>query len=126
MKAKYEKRLEHEKEKLRQEIAETRAEIDRLRGYLKIEVDPSADEGDPDFYEREKNLALVQSLEHKVESLEWALRLAEQGIYGTCERCGQRIDPARLEIMPEATLCVECKTELERGARRKTQARARL
>jgi len=32
------------------------------------------------------------------------LKQAEEGSYGICERCGEPIDPARLEIVPEA-LC---------------------
>jgi RNA polymerase-binding transcription factor DksA len=44
--------------------------------------------------------------------------LAKQGKYGICESCGERIDPARLEILPEATLCLNCQRELERTRRR--------
>jgi DnaK suppressor protein len=40
------------------------------------------------------------------------------GNYGICERCGQQIDPARLEALPDTTLCLKCKQEIERLARR--------
>jgi DnaK suppressor protein len=116
MKTKEEKTLE--RAKLKEEYEQTLFEVERLRETLKIEVDPSADEGDPDLYEREKNLALLQTLEHRLQSLEWALQLLDRGEYGVCERCGQRIDPARLKIVPETTLCVKCKAELERMAKR--------
>jgi DnaK suppressor protein len=39
-------------------------------------------------------------------------------MYGICERCGKPIDPARLATLPETTLCVKCKNELEKAARR--------
>jgi DnaK suppressor protein len=103
-----------EREKLEREREETQHKLERMREYLRYEIDASIDEGDPDIYEREKNLALVQSLERKLESITHALRLVEAGTYGICERCGETIDPARLEALPDATLCLKCKTEVER------------
>jgi DnaK suppressor protein len=104
-------------ERLQKERERTLVELGRLREALKSEVDPDADEGDPDLVEREKVMALVQRLERKLESVDDALRQAQKGTYGICERCGESIDPARLEIVPEATLCVKCKAIVERQAR---------
>ena len=81
-------------------------------------AEPSADEADADAYEREKTFALVQSLQRKLELIDRAIHLAKQGTYGICEDCGARIDPARLEILPQATLCLKCQRELERRNRR--------
>ena len=106
--------------KLQEEREQVHLELDRLREALKIEVDPDADEGDPDLVEREKVMALVQGLERKLESIEYALRQAQEGTYGICERCGEPIDPARLEVVPEATLCVQCKSIVERQSRIRT------
>lgn len=108
--------------KLEKEREQTLLDLERLREAFKSEVDPDADEGDPDLVEREKVLALVQGMERKLESIEHALRQAEEGMYGVCERCGEPIDPARLEIVPEATLCVKCKTIVEQGTRVGTAA----
>lgn len=104
-------------EKLRQERQQIVTELERLRDSLRAEVDPDADEGDPDLVEREKVMALVQTLEHRLELVDYALRQAQEGTYGICERCGEPIDPARLEAVPETTLCVKCKTIAERQAR---------
>ncbi len=106
--------------KLQEEREQAHLELDRLREALKVEVDPDADEGDPDLVEREKVMALVQGLERKLESIEYALRQAQEGTYGICERCGEPIDPARLEVVPEATLCVQCKSIVERQSRVRT------
>jgi DnaK suppressor protein len=103
-------KLEHEREHLL-------VEVERLRAALKTEVDPDADEGDPDLVEREKVIALVSTMEHRLEAVEYALRQAEDGVYGICERCGEPIDPARLEALPEATLCIKCKAIVERMPR---------
>lgn len=107
---------EREKKKLEKERAETLAELDHLREYLRGEVDADEEEADPDLYEREKTLALIRTFEDKLESIEQALRLAERGTYGICERCGEKIDPARLEALPHTTLCVKCKSQMERIA----------
>ncbi len=105
-----------EKKKLQEEHAATLAELDHLREYLRGEVDADAEEADPDLYEREKTLALIRALENKLESIKQALRLAERGTYGICERCGEKIDPARLEALPHTTFCVNCKSQMERTA----------
>jgi DnaK suppressor protein len=107
---------EQEKKKLQEEREETLTELDHLREYLRGEVDADAEEADPDLYEREKTLALIRTLENKLESIEQALRLAEKGGYGICERCGEKIDPARLKALPHTTLCVKCKSQMERIA----------
>jgi DnaK suppressor protein len=109
-------------QKLKEERQQALVELDRLREALKAEVDPDADEGDPDLVEREKVMALVQSLERKLESIDYALRQTQGGTYGICERCGEPIDPARLEIVPETTLCVKCKAIVERQTRLGTPA----
>jgi RNA polymerase-binding transcription factor DksA len=107
---------EQEKATLEKERAETLVELDRLREYLRSEVDPDEEEADPDIYEREKTLALIRTWENKLASIEQALRLAEKGTYGICESCGEKIDPARLEALPHTTFCVKCKSQMERVA----------
>lgn len=99
---------------LLKEREEVLRELSYLREALKIEVDSDLDEGDPDLVEREKTVSLVQAMERRLESIEYAIEQAESGHYGVCERCGQPIDPERLEIFPEATLCVSCKQIVER------------
>ena len=104
-------------EKLEEEREQAVEELMRLREALKLEVDPDADEGDPDLAEREKVLALAQGVARKLESIDYALRQVQKGLYGICESCQQPINPARLEVVPEATLCVGCKSIAERGMR---------
>ncbi len=94
-------------------------DMDHLRSDLRNMAEPSADEADLDAYEREKTLALIQTLERKLDSINHALQMARNGTYGICESCGERIDPARLEILPEATLCLDCQRKKERRNKRR-------
>jgi DnaK suppressor protein len=100
--------------RLRETREEILEDIEGLRTELRSMAEPSADEADVDAYEREKTWALLQRLQSKLESVERAIQAAEKGTYGICEDCGQRIDPARLEILPEATLCLDCQRKFER------------
>ncbi len=105
-------------EKLEEEREQTLFELERLKETLvQAEIDPDADEGDPDLTERETTMSLVQGLARKLEAIEHALAKAQQGLYGICERCMKPINPERLEIVPEATLCVKCKGIVERESR---------
>jgi DnaK suppressor protein len=104
-------------EKLQAERAQTLLQLTRLQETLKSEVDAEFDEADPSFVEQESALALAQALEHKLASIDYALRQAQNGAYGICESCGEPIDPARLEAVPETTLCLKCKVVEERRIR---------
>ncbi len=43
-----------------------------------------------------------------LEKLNNALQRIEKGTYGTCIRCGNEIPKGRLELVPEALICVPC------------------
>jgi RNA polymerase-binding transcription factor DksA len=111
--------------KLQAERDRTQAELKRLRSYLEAEVERITESGEDsvdaaaDIYEREKTLAIIQTLERKLAAIERALRAAEKGGYGICEICGEPIDPARLAAMPHTTTCIKCQEKLERTQHRK-------
>jgi len=50
----------------------------------------------------------------RLAQAELALARIEAGTYGVCQKCGQSIDVARLEVLPAATLCVDCQRKAER------------
>lgn len=104
--------------RLESERQETIEEIEHLRTDMRNMAEPSADEADIDAYEREKTWALIQTLQRKLESIDHAIRSTQNGTYGICESCGSRIDPARLEILPQATHCLQCQRALERRNRK--------
>ena len=115
--------IARERHKLLDEQKRIAGELERLREALKVEVDVDAEEGDPDLIEREKNVALVSQLEAKLTRVQAALRAIEKGKYGTCERCSKEIPTERLDVRPDATLCVTCQAEVEKLIKRGLLAR---
>ncbi len=95
-----------EKQVLSEDRAHVIEELTHLREFLQAEVDVEPDEGDAEIFEREKNAALIAVLEHKLRDIDAALQSIEKGRYGICERCNQPIEIARLEVKPDATLCL--------------------
>lgn len=112
-----------EKQKLQEEHTQIAEELENLRELMQAEVDVEPDEGDAEIFEREKNAALIAVLERKLSDIETALRSIEKGQYGTCERCGKQIELERLEVKPDATLCLNCQQEVERLTRRNRPTR---
>lgn len=66
-------------------------------------------------YERELDQGLEESAEDVLTKIDVALSKVEEGTYGMCESCGKPIGEERLEAMPWATLCIDCKRLEERG-----------
>ena len=73
-----------------------------------------ADQGS-DCNEHEKSFYLVSLEGDILEQLDDALRRIEEGSFGKCVLCGKEINKKRLEAIPYAKLCLECKTLEERG-----------
>ncbi len=63
-------------------------------------------------FEQAKELALHENARRLLEQVEAALQRFEEGTYGLCENCGAEIDPARLNALPYATLCIRCQQRL--------------
>jgi DnaK suppressor protein len=55
-----------------------------------------------------------ESLESTRDRVRAALERLAEGTYGTCEHCGTAIDPRRLRVAPESTLCIECARTAQR------------
>jgi RNA polymerase-binding protein DksA len=53
----------------------------------------------------------------RLKLIDSALTRIEQGKYGLCMKCGKRIPQDRLEAIPYALMCIECKTADERRNR---------
>ena len=103
---------------LEKERDEILAELKRLRELARSTVSADIGEGDPKEMERDLARSLIVVHERQLAAIEQALAEARRGHYGICERCGQPIDPERLEAIPEATLCITCKQIVEKRGHR--------
>jgi RNA polymerase-binding transcription factor DksA len=81
------------------------------------------EEGASEAFELEKRLALEKRLMVTLAEVEHALRKFEEGTYGVCDTCGRSVEIARLEVLPQANLCLNCKALQSKNARGKFPAR---
>lgn len=71
-----------------------------------------ADSGSATF-ERERDLSLFENLKDVLSRIDRALKKIETEKYGVCIRCGNNIPFERLQAIPYAELCIECKKKEE-------------
>jgi DnaK suppressor protein len=106
-------------------LSSLRGELLRQRDHLREEVesqgaDPDSDDvtfvDDMGFAdrshsteERSRLISVVRALRSNLLDVERALEKMDAGTYGVCERCGTRISRDRLEALPWAVLCIDCK-----------------
>ena len=62
-------------------------------------------------FELEKRLAVEKQVRDHLAEVEHALEKFEKGTYGVCDGCGQPIAANRLEALPQASLCLSCKSQ---------------
>jgi DnaK suppressor protein len=67
--------------------------------------------------ELEKRLNLENRIRQEMAKVEHAMEKIEKGTYGLCDNCGQPIDPERLEALPQASLCMNCKALLAKNGK---------
>jgi RNA polymerase-binding transcription factor DksA len=67
----------------------------------------------------EQTVMLMEQERDKIRLLNDALRRISDGVFGVCEICGEQIPDKRLEIIPYARYCMECKSKEEDKKRRR-------
>ena len=60
-------------------------------------------------HEQEVDDTLEENSSNVLVEIDAALERIDAGAYGTCASCGDQIPPERLEAVPWATLCIDCK-----------------
>jgi RNA polymerase-binding protein DksA len=66
-------------------------------------------------FDRELAVTLEDNAEAVLAAIDGALARIEQGTYGTCVRCGRPVAEERLDALPYAELCIECKRQVGRS-----------
>lgn len=108
-------RLEEEQKRLLAEIEQLG--VDSQSTDVRREGSPfgKREEEATESLELEKRLALEKQLKEQLAAVEHALHKMDEGTYGLCDSCGKPIPPDRLEVLPQASLCVECKAKNAKG-----------
>ena len=65
--------------------------------------------------DREIDYSLEENSEQVLRAIDGALRRIDEGTFGVCETCGQPISEERLEAIPYATQCIDCRRKGERA-----------
>lgn len=74
-----------------------------------------ADQG-TDTMDREQSFMVVQRDGMTLREVDEALERLENGTYGQCVECSASLPKERLEFMPYARLCIQCKAAEESRA----------
>jgi RNA polymerase-binding protein DksA len=65
--------------------------------------------------DREIDYSLEENSEQVLRAIDGALRRIGEGTFGICETCRQPISEERLEAIPYATQCIDCRRKGERA-----------
>lgn len=110
-------------QRLEQDRDDLRAQIEQIENedvHAENQYDPEFSgygnhmaETGTEIYEQERNLSVEQSLQQQLADVEHALNKFTEGTYGICDNCGKEIASDRLQALPQATLCITCKSQQE-------------
>jgi RNA polymerase-binding transcription factor DksA len=102
----------------------TDAELAPLRNLLELQRTFRCDQldqlhadllGERTEIDRAIKESLVTGARAALRDVLQALRRMDAGSYGTCGRCADRLPTERLEVLPQAALCMTCQREAELG-----------
>lgn len=103
------KNLEH----LKSRLIERKQELEKNilnRGRLQTSDKNIKDSGDEVFSSAQESIEIsIYNTEYdEFSRINKALELIESGQYGICQECEKQIPERRLEVYPNATLCLGC------------------
>jgi RNA polymerase-binding transcription factor DksA len=90
---------------------EVMTRLGQIHADIRREEDPLSADFSEQVVQRENDEVLEgigTSSEAELRQVETALRRLSEGQYGICQRCGEPIDPKRLDVIPHATRCGRC------------------
>ena len=111
---KMEKSLSEQKQEIITKLVASNEDFQEIVG----DMDPKdlADVASDDI--DRKMIEAIGSQELKrLRSIDSALTRIQQGKYGLCIKCSKKIPPERLEAIPYALMCVDCKAAEEKRNR---------
>ena len=114
-------------ERFREILLEERQRVTAAINYLHEENPGSIEDEEEETFDnhlgdaatitftREMDYSLEENAGHVLAAIDAALKRIDEGTFGVCARCGRPIAEERLEAMPYATKCIDCKRLEERA-----------
>ncbi len=86
-----------------------------------LKASPGSDIGDQSALNSDNHLSVsfVRRYSGMLRQIGQALARVDEGNYGICEECGEKIDKKRLEILPFTPYCIPCQRRIEEENRRR-------
>ena len=111
------KQLEAEKIRLTEELVSLQTNMPSAEERREGSPFGKREEEATETLELEKRLALENRARQELVGIEHALEKFNKGTYGLCDNCGKPIAPERLEALPQASLCMNCKALLSKNSK---------
>ena len=109
--------LEEELKRLQDELAQMETDAQSPENQHEGSPFGKREEEAEESVNLEKRLAMEKRLGGAASEVELAIQKLEKGTYGLCNICGKPIPPARLEALPQAILCLDCKAKTTKTGR---------
>jgi RNA polymerase-binding protein DksA len=115
---------EHFRERLLEERQRVQSALEHLQQENQGQIEDEREEIQSDnhpgdmatgTFDRELDATLEGNEERVLEAIDAALGRIEDGTYGICATRGEPIGAERLEALPWATQCIDCKRREERS-----------
>lgn len=111
------KRLLKEREHINKELEELRAKVGPADERREGSPFGKREEEATEVMELEKRVALEKQATESLAKINRAIQKYEAGTYGICDQCGKPIEPGRLEALPYAVLCLNCRASQTKNTR---------
>ncbi len=115
--------LRHYESLLKKERKQVIQEIENIEQKIKIDSPEGNVDTNPYPYHwadvatqeenKEMDSQILSQMSKKLEMIDSALEKIRQETYGKCEICGKSVEKERLEIIPYARYCKECRAKLD-------------
>ena len=96
------------KARLEAQLAELEGRQERIKENLDEPLSRDSDDRAIEMEDDQSLAGQAALITREIASVRRALTRIEQGTYGECVRCGDKVAPKRLEARPEAALCFSC------------------
>ncbi len=106
-----EEKLQQQKKELETQLAKL-GDRDNARNGFKVNFPKFGDKEDENADEVSAfgdRLSLGLNLEKSLQEVNETLKKIKNGVFGTCKKCGEKIDKKRLQAFPTARFCLNCK-----------------